>query len=393
MRRTLASAAVALTILFAVAAAIAAPAEEGPTGALVIGSWLTLVALIGALVTMRVAGNPIGALLLVIASVGNLWSFAGAYAQSGYTPSGPLGWEAALWGSQWLVFGGFGLFLFVFLRFPDGRLLSPRWRAVEVAAVTGLVVGALHGAFRPGPTDYVPSVENPLGVTALGPAMAFLEGVGGPLLAFAAIATVLSLVLRFRRSRGAERQQLKWFVFSVAVLPLFLIAGQAIGAVNPDPRDMLGFLTTMLGAFFIPIGMSIAILRYRLYDIDVVINRTLVYGLLTGILAASYLGLVALTQFLLQPLTPQSDLSIVVSTLAVAALFRPLRARLQTFIDRRFYRQRYDAAATLDGFSARLRDQVDLESLRTEIVAVVGTTMQPAHASVWLRSAPRGGQT
>jgi 4-amino-4-deoxy-L-arabinose transferase-like glycosyltransferase len=224
-------------------------------------------------------------------------------------------------------------------------------------------------------------IDNPIGISGVPNAEGGTLGVATLLLFFVIIVgAIASMVVRFRRSRGTERQQLKWFTYAVALL--FLLPLGDFAPLGGFVWDEIVFPAVIA---FIPVATGIAILRYRLYDIDVVINRTLVYGLLTAILAASYLGIVAVTQLILQPLTPQSDLSIVISTLAVAALFRPLRARLQTFIDRRFYRQRYAAAGTLDRFSARLRDQVDLESLRSEVVGVVGTTMQPAHASLWLR--------
>ena len=226
------------------------------------------------------------------------------------------------------------------------------------------------------------------GVEAFAGSADWAEGAGFMGLIALTLASSVSLVLRFRRSDRQVRQQVKWFLFAVGLLLLTaVLAGlvELLGFQAPEWLPDILFLVSLLS---LPAATGVAILRYRLYDIDRVINQTVVYGLLTAALVGIYVGAVAGIGSAARALTGQesNSLVIVVSTLAVAALFRPLRARFQTFIDLRFYRQRYDAAATLDGFSARLRDQVDLESLRGEIVAVVGTTMQPAHASLWLRA-------
>ena len=181
--------------------------------------------------------------------------------------------------------------------------------------------------------------------------------------------------MRFRRSRGIERQQLKWVTAGAALLPLSQI-----------PSGDMGYAGLLLGALVIAGAVAIAMLRYRLYDVDVVINRTLVYGALTATLALAYLGSVLLLQLVLRPLTEESNLAIAGSTLAVAALFRPARARIQEAVDRRFYRRKYDAQRTLEAFSSRLRDQVDLGALNSELSAVVAETLQPAHVSLWLRA-------
>jgi hypothetical protein len=186
--------------------------------------------------------------------------------------------------------------------------------------------------------------------------------------------------VRFRRSRGVERQQMKWFVYAVALLLTFPLEG-----LLPDIVDNVLFGLTLIA---IPTAIGIAVLRYRLYEIDIVINRTLVYGSLTALLVAVYFGGVATTQTIFRALTGQEQqpqLAIVVSTLAIAALFNPLRRRIQGFIDRRFYRSKYDAAKTLEAYSSKLRDETDLDALTAELVGVVRETMQPAHVSLWLR--------
>jgi hypothetical protein len=201
---------------------------------------------------------------------------------------------------------------------------------------------------------------------------------------------VVSLLVRRLYARGVERQQTKWFTYVTAVAA----SGAILKFIISEPLDLVwlgqvGHALVLLGLAGIPISMGIAITRYRLYEIDIIINRTLVYGALTAMLAAVYLGVVAATQAIFRALTGQEEqpqLAIVASTLVIAALFTPLRRRIQSFIDRRFYRRKYDARKTLEAFSATLRDETDLEALNNELVGVVRETMQPAHASLWLRS-------
>jgi hypothetical protein len=287
-----------------------------------------------------------------------------------------------------------GLLPFLVLLFPTGRLLSPRWR--PVAWALGLVVGLYLTArlLTPGPIDphLAGNPQNPLGVESaegLLQLVQTLTGVAAPILILAVLASV---VVRFRRARGEERQQLKWFTFVVAA-ELVLIPG--LGGVAEQVAPLLGGLVIFpVSISLIPIAIGIAVLRYRLYDIDRVINRTLVYGLLTVLLGAVYLaGVFGLGQ-LLNPVTGESALAVAASTLAVAALFQPARRRVQAVVDRRFNRRRYDAAKTIEAFSARLRDQLDLDTLSAELLAVVDQTTEPTRASLWLRpSAPGSSNT
>jgi hypothetical protein len=333
-------------------------------------------AFVGALVASRQPGNAVGWIFCIGAVAFSLSGLAESYAV--YTlfadPGGLLGGgETMAWVSVWVwVLGGVQLIILFPLLFPNGRLLSPRWRPVVWAAIAALVSLSVGIAFTPGPFDDFPQVENPYGVGgAAGDLFSAMQGLGWLLLILSLIASATSLVLRFRRSRGVERLQLKWVAAAGVVLVACFLLWEVWEGMAP------------LGIVAMVVAAGIAILRHRLYDIDVVINRTLVYGALTATLAGTYAGLVLLLQLVL---SPGSDLAIAGSTLAVAALFRPARARIQAMVDRRFYRRKYDAQLTLEGFSGRLRDEVELDSLSAALRKVVTETMQPAHVSLWLRA-------
>jgi hypothetical protein len=253
-------------------------------------------------------------------------------------------------------------------------------------------------AFEPGPLGNLGLVRvaNPFGVEGLAALLGTLGMVGLFMTLAVAVAGGISLVVRFRRARGVERQQLKWFAFSGVVFCAVFAIGPVLWYLPESPgTEWIWTVLFLVGASTIPVAVGIAILRYRLYDIDLIINRTLVYGALTALLVGVYVGSIVVLQGLLRALTGQeSQLAIVASTLAVAALFNPLRRRIQSFIDRRFYRRKYDARKTLEAFSAKLRDETDLEALNSELVGVVRETMQPAHVSLWLRPElpPRGNE-
>ena len=256
-------------------------------------------------------------------------------------------------------------------------------------------------AITPGPiNEQTPSIKNPLGMESAAGVLGVIGSVVVPPLLGVMIASVMSLVVRFRRSEGVERQQIKWFAYSAALLATSIILGPILTNFVP----VLEFgpyanVVQILGVSSIPVATGIAILRYRLYEIDLLINRTLVYGFLTASLALIYFGGVTATQAIFRALTAQQQqpqLAIVVSILVIAALFNPLRRRIQSFIDRRFYRRKYDARKTLQAFSAKLRDETDLEALSDDLVGVVRETMQPAHVFLWLRPdtpAKKGEQT
>ena len=244
---------------------------------------------------------------------------------------------------------------------------------------------------KPGPVDTF-EVQNPVALRgAAGDAMELLEQAGSVAIIPLLLMGVAALVTRTRGSRGQERQQLKWFAFAASLMGVsFAAAFISSGVGLPAAADVF-FIAGAIGLVLIPIASGLAILKYRLYDIDRIINRTLVYGTLTAVLGLGYAGLVVLLQGVLEPITRDQSYAVVGSTLAVAALFRPARARLQGFIDRRFYRARYDAARTLEEFSVRLRDEIDLDALSSELLEVVRSTMQPVHLSLWTRS-PEGSK-
>jgi hypothetical protein len=342
---------------------------------------------VGAVIAPRTpSGNPIGWLFCVVGLLFALAHFSAEYAI--YTllaAPGPLlpGGEAAAWIASWLWVPQLGSVVLVILLFPDGRLPSRGWRWFAWLSVLLVAVGAVSSALSPGPIIALGPIHNPLAIESIPNAYQTAERVVNTLMLIAAI----SLFMRLRRAREPERQQIKWFVYAVALVVSAAIVtypvSEAIGSVW---LKWIGFVPFIVGVMSIPISMGIAITRYRLYDIDIIINRTLVYGPLTATLAVIYFGGIVLLQGVFVALTGErSTLAVVASTLAIAALFNPLRRRIQGFVDRRFYRKKYDAAKTLEGFSARLRDETDLDALRGDLEGVVRETIQPAHVSLWLR--------
>ena len=342
---------------------------------------------LGALLAGRRSENPIGwilcvaALALAFTGIVGGWYLHTEYADPGSLPLAP----GVVWAANWGWVPGFmPLLTLLLLLFPDGRPPTRRWRPVGGLALLAMAMVILGYAFAPGSLEDYPRVDNPLGVEgAAGEVMEFFLFFGFPLFALAAIASMASLVVRFRRSRGEERQQLKWMAAAAALVVfswmLTAFFDQALGL------DVSLGLTA--GLLALPAATTIAVLRYRLYDLDLVVNRALVYGALTATLAGAYVGAVLLLQLVL---SPESDFAIAGSTLAVAALFGPARRRIQQLVDRRFYRHRYDAAQTIEAFSATLRDELELDALSSELGSVVRETMQPVHVSIWLR--PEAGR-
>jgi hypothetical protein len=355
---------------------------------------LVLYGALGALIASRRPQNRIGWIFCAMAVALGLLSAAYGYADYAlYARDDALpGGELAAWLANWLPIAPvFVAPCFLFLLFPDGRPASSRWRPIVWAVAAVAVVAILGGALDPGRLYSFPTVRNPLD---LGEPLGKVASVANDVTDFAAIPVFLvslaSMVARLRRARGRERLQLKWVAYAAALTATSFAASFLAGLLTDwrVPADAF-FLVGVAGFACIPVAASVAILRHRLYDIDAIINRTLVYGTLSVVLALVYLGGVVSLQQIFVVLTGQgSQLAIVASTLAIAALFNPLRRRIQGFIDRRFYRRKYDAAKTLARFSSKLRDETDLDALNDELVAIVRETVQPAHVSLWLRSAP-----
>lgn len=349
-------------------------------------------ALSGYVIAVR-SGNRLGWLLLGLAVLVNLGGAADSYAAYAlYMATDAPGGLAAAWVADFVISGAgllFGTFIFVFLLFPHGRLPEGRWRLLAYVGGAGAFLAQLDVAFSPGPLPGFPEIHNPLGSRAAEGLLERAEFVSMIVILVALIGSIASMVSRYRRSGSRERQQMKWVGAAGGFLVLIIASGPIWWIAAPSVGEAIWPALFATGLAGIPTSIAISILKYRLYDIDVVINKTLVYVSLTVVLAACYLGSIVLLQSLL-PVAGDSDLAIAASTLAVAALFQPLRVRIQGFIDRRFYRRKYDAAQTLQEFSAHLRDQVDLDSLNHELFAVVARTMGPSHASLWLREGAAG---
>jgi MFS family permease len=347
-------------------------------------------ALVGALIAARRPRNPIGWLCLGFGLAGGSQVAAYSYAIHGLiTEPGSLpGAQFAAWWAGWAASPVFSFLTSLLpLLFPTGRPPSPRWRPVLLLSLVTMAVATLSAAFSPGPLSGAPEFVNPIGLGILGEVAPALTPLSPWLLMASMLLATASLIVRYRRAQGPERQQLKWFFGAFLLVFGSLFITSAVGTVFGESR-FSGFWSSVVfpvTVLTIPIAIGIAVLRYRLYDIDLLINRTLVYGTLTALLAAAYVGAIALLQVVLQPFTQGSQLAVAASTLAVAALFQPLRARIQRVVDRRFYRSRYDAERTVDRFAGRLRDELDLAALSAELIGVVGETVRPARAGLWLR--------
>jgi hypothetical protein len=344
---------------------------------------------VGAIVGSRRPQNPVGWLLCLYGLANALGHFSSQYAiyalltRSDALPAG----EAMAWVSSWILPPIVGLQVFSFLLFPTGRLPGRRWRWLAWLTVAFVVTGTITSAFSFGANAGLGPVQNPLGIEG------FSRIYGGILLtlvSFLYAAVAFSLFVRLRRAGGVERQQIKWFAYAVVATVFAITVAYSVPETIDTPLwfDWVGYALVVATTPAIPVSIGIAILRYRLYDIDRIINRTLVYGALTVTLALLYFSVVTATQAVFQGFTGEEvlpQLAVVVSTLAIAALFNPLRRRIQEFIDRVFYRRKYDAAKTLEDLATKLRNETDLGALSGDILGVVRDPMQPEHASLWLR--------
>jgi hypothetical protein len=352
----------------------------------------TLVAItfpaVGALIVRKQPDNLVG------------WLFAGAGLAEGVsvattawgvyalkTHPGLPGGVTAFWLDSMIFVPALSTIGFLLLLFPDGKLPAPRGRWPVRLLLAGVGLLELFFAFHPHDLEPVPGLQvfNPFGIDALEVPLGVAGGLGLALAVAGIVGAAATLVSHFRRSRGRERLQLKWFTYAAVVMVAFSVIASSVSAGGV----LYGILEALMIGPVLTAAVGSAMLRHQLYDIDVVVRRTLVYAALTAVLAGVYVGTVLLLQFALDSVTSGSSLAVAVSTLAVAALFGPVRSRVQAIVDRRFYRRKYDAARTLEAFSSRLRDQVDLDALGGELRAVVSETMQPAHVSLWLREARR----
>ncbi|TCO17291.1 hypothetical protein EV652_118119 [Kribbella steppae] len=384
---------ISLVWLFAVSVPMAGVVDEVtrsdgiPTSA----GWLVFVLAfvsVGALIVSRRPRHPIGWILLLAGVSSVLVGFAGYAADELIRlgmdqPAFVVGWFSTwAWLPVWLA-PTFGLLLF-----PTGRLPSRRWRPVAWLAVGGFLAQFVAAAFAPGPMQDI-TVDNPFGVDVGIDLWSALTAVGTVALLMAVAASILSLVVRYRAARTVERQQIKWLMYAGMLVAAGLCAVVGLDTLGGPATAPYQELIPSLALATVPVATGIAIQRHRLFDIDVVVNRTLVYGGLTVSLGAAYVGSVLLLQLVLRPLTEASGLAVAASTLTVAALFRPVRSRIQAVVDRRFFRRKYDATRTLAAFSVRLRDELDVDALGADLQSAVRDTMQPDHVSLWLRSADR----
>jgi hypothetical protein len=335
---------------------------------------------VGLLIVSRRPGNVIGWIYALVAFALAVGEVAGGYASRSLPGAA---WVALLPDLMWLVATPLGVALLLLL-FPTGRLPGRRWRPVVWATVVATVAVVVSSALTPGPVEYYPQFQNPLGLAGAGPALDLIVQVAFVVLTAGVFAAAGSLILRWRRARGVERQQMKWLAYAAAMLVVAQVSASLL------PRTLF-LVVTVVATLLFPAATGIAVVRYRLYEIDRIINRTLVYGLLTALLGAVYGGVILILGQLFGGISAKPpSWAVAGATLAAAALFQPARRRIQQAVDRRFNRRRYDAAKTIEAFSTRLRDQIDLDTLSAELLAVVSQTMEPTRVSLWLQPSAHG---
>jgi hypothetical protein len=369
----------AVSVVFVAISLVTARSSGDLVGSVAQGVAALSFATVGAILASRLPGNVIGWLLALGGLCFALISGAAGLADLGLTvhPGSVPGAIWFAWLTQWIWAPAMGAVIGLGLVYPTGRLLSARWRGVALAAVLILVFLSFGSAVTPWPDGLFP-VGNPLQIG--GGAVAILDdlfALAGLIVVLVALLAVASLVIRYRRAAGIERAQLKWFAAVAAICLPALLVGLTLSWVF--------YLIAFGGFALLPVAIGIAILRYRLFEIDRLISRTISYGVLTAIVASLFVGFILVFQAVLAPVTGSNELAVAGSTLLAAALFQPLRRRVQRLVDRRFNRTRYDAERTVAAFASRLRDEVDLEQLRAEILATVAATVEPSSVSLWLR--------
>jgi hypothetical protein len=381
---------VALLLVVGIGGLLAGGEFDAPFVAFVI--FVAVFSTVGALVSSRLPRNPIG-WIMTGAAISYVIGGLTLVFEEGVAHSGPipLAGRLVIWVGSWAWSVGLGLAgIYLLLLFPSGHPLSSRWKTVGYTGAAGLMLLIASVAFEPNWQSEGLHGTNPMGIRGAESLLTLAGDLGGLLTIGSVAAAAISLVLRFRRSSGTERQQLKWLAYAAGVVAASVAALAPIEATlgsTEDITDLSNFLVSMSFAL-VPMAAGIAILRYRLYAIDRIINKTLVFGLVTAVLIAGYTSGILLLQSIL-PVPNDSPITVAASTLAMAALFRPLRRRVQHVVDRRFYRARYDAAQAIQGFATRLRDETDLESLTSDLIGVVTRTVQPAHVSLWLADSPQ----
>jgi hypothetical protein len=366
------------------------PDVGATTGELLLGLVLLLFGWFGALIVSRLPGNPIGWILCAFGIVSGLLGFASEYAVYGLItrPGVAPGAAALAWFASWMVAVLLGLLAALLLLFPTGRPPSPGWRWWLWVAVIGNLLYVLSALWawpqRGADLLRLDAIPEPVGL----PGVLYAVGANAGLVAV--LAAGVSVLVRFRRARGAERQQVKWLLFAVVTVivgyPFLGLALNALGRTSEAAAD--ASISVLLSC--VPLAVGLAILRYRLYEIDRLINRTLVYGLLTAVLGLGYVAGSLLFVLVAGAGSDPPSWLVAGGTLTAAAAFRPARRRIQAAVDRRFNRRRYHAAKTIEAFSARLRDEVDLDMLSAELVAMVDQTIEPTRVSLWLRPTPPG---
>ena len=367
------------------------PGATGDVSRVFIGPLFGGYAVVGALVCTRRDGRVVGGLMLAVALSGTGAAVLHGYGLRAVLTAGWPAWDWALWLASWIA-APFTMLLLLFLPlvFPSGRLPSPRWRIVAAIGVALIAANTVSAA--------VQAEWGPSWIHSTGPLLRTLDNVGITTFGVLVCVGIGGSVLRLRGARGVARAQLKWLVYAALLLATGLILLEIsfrveISFSTEVPRRPIyavgSTLTNVMQLVGLPVAIGVAVLRYRLYDIDVVIRRTIVYSVLSATLGGAYLACILVLGELTHPLTGESGVAVAGSTLAVAALFRPARTAIKTSVDRRFYRGRYDAARTLQSFSERLPHEVDADAVITDMRAVVNDTLQPAHISIWLRARER----
>jgi hypothetical protein len=381
----LAAACVAVTLVAAGLALAHGDSLVGGFGLalLVVG---TVYATVGGLLWARVPGNPIGPIFLAAAWSFGLTFLLDEYASIGAASSGGLpAVGLAAWLGRWLWIPGNALMLCALpLVFPDGHLPSPRWRPAALFVAVGVAFAVATSAIASLPLIADPADATVTDPTAVPGVVGWLAAIGQiTLFIVAPIVSLSAVIFRYRRSRGVVRQQMRWFTLALVLLVTTIIGDELASQVLPAAQGLVG----VIGLTVLPLALGIAVLRYRLFDIDRIISRTISYAVITVALVTTFAGAILLFQALLAPLTGQDTIAVAASTLVVAALFQPLRIRVRRVIDRRFYRARYDAERTAAAFAARLRDQTDLAAIHADVLAAVDESLRPARLDLWVRDA------